>query len=584
MDLFILKEIVSELQKILTGARVGKVMQPSPHDMVLTLKAPSAVHQLLISISPQFPRICLTEIPAANEQIPGTFCQFLRKHLLGAVIHSITQVEMERVVNINFGKRDPLGRLVNSSLIVEIMGKHSNIILTEYPEMLILESFKRVDFNLSRKREILPGLTYRLPPAQEKINPGSLTSSQFFTIAEGASEITEKWLVNNLAGYNKLLAKEVIFRWINLSPTKSLLSLWEIIAGFHRIYREGSSQFIVYSEGRDRKSWHLSTYPVTHLESAEKYHFETLGEALRFYYSHVISETAIKEKVNNLKALISNHLHKEQKKYQAILEDAKRSSNAESYRIKGDLILAYLGQMEKGMTVVSLPNLFSPDADNPDMMEIALDPKLSALANAQKYYKESVKARKSKEIVRARLDSTQVILSYLEQLLFDLDEVGSLDDLEPIIMEMEQQNFLKKASQRRIAGKEKNKAAPSPANSIRHFKINEEYEIFLGKNNRGNDYLISRVASKDDLWFHAKEMPGSHAIIKYLRPKTEIGMDAIETAAKLAAYYSRGRLSGTVEVNYTKVKYVKKIKGGKPGLVIYDNYKTIRVRPEPIPG
>lgn len=577
MDIFTLKAITQEIRQIVQGAKINRVSQPSHHDLLLSIKTQSDLYNLLISISPQLPRILLTQSPPANLTIPGTFCQYLRKHLIGAVIQSIHQTDMERVVDIKLGKRDALGKIRYYSLIIEIMGKYSNIILVDGPGGLILEAMKRVDTSVSRKREVLPELPYTLPPGQDKFYPDRLTWSEFSELAnKSEEEISADWLVKNLAGYYKLLADETIYLWKQTSTPESLESLWQIIQNFVVALTKGEDwESTVYFDCGARKSLVLTPFPLEHLAGRVKRTFKSINDSALFYYAHVIEKAEFREKLARLKGVVSPILQKEERKCQAVLEDIRKAGDAEQYRIKGDLLFANLHRVEKGMMKVTLPNLFSPDLRD---IEIELDPRRSPIFNAQKYYKVFVKAKKRLHISKERLELVQVVINYLEQLLYCLDEAKNSEELEAISMELQQQGYLKEEPGE--ARRRRQKLLPdSHSAPFRRYKVNSHYDIYAGKNNRGNDYLISRVALKDDLWFHARGLPGSHVIVRTLGGKHDIDPQIIETAAQLAAYYSRGRALNKVEVDYTRVKYVKKIKAGKPGLVTYDHHETIRVNP-----
>ncbi|SCG83518.1 fibronectin-binding protein [Proteiniborus sp. DW1] len=577
-DGIVMSSLVYELANLLVNGRIEKVHQPENDEIILNIRKDSKNYKLLISASSSNPRIYVTNNTKANPNTPPMFCMLLRKHIQSGKILDIYQYSLDRVLCIDIQSLDELGVLSTKTLIIEIMGKHSNIILIDKNSNKIIDSVKRVPISVSSVRQILPGLEYNTPPSQDKMYPIHLSRENFidFIYRCEKGKPVYKALYGNIIGLSPLLAREICFR-ANLEvdlivgelDNTKIESLYISFEKFYEnIIKKVYSPTVILDEN-ESEIIGFSTIDILQYGKLPKKHYSSINELLEDFYITRDKIDRIKHKSIDLRKSVSVKLDRALNKFAKQKEELLEAEEREIFKIYGDLLTANLHKIEKKQTSVVLENFYS---ENLDKIKIALDPRLSPIQNAQRYYKKYNKLKNAYHLVSEQIIKTQEEIDYLENILISLENCTELSELEEIREELISEGYIKKSSSK-IKKKEK-EISSIPL----HFISSDGYDIFVGKNNKQNDYLTLKLSNKDDIWMHTKNIPGSHVIIK--NKNNQIPETTILEAAILAAYYSKARLSSNVPVDYTERKNVKKPNGAKPGMVIYDYYNTVYVTPE----
>ncbi|WP_100333741.1 Rqc2 family fibronectin-binding protein [Bacillus alkalisoli] len=550
--------MTKELQEKLETGRVAKVYQPYKNELLLTIRANGKNQKLLISAHPSYARLHITEEAYENPSEPPMFCMLLRKHLEGSIITSIKQIGMDRIIVLEFKTRNEIGDISYKQLFVEIMGRHSNIIFVDKERNMILESIKHVPMAVNRYRSITPGQTYTLPPEQEKLHPFEATEELVQQRLDFFGGKLDKQLVSQFAGISPLLAKEAVHRAgiaNRDSLPKSFISLMSSINN-----GEISPQIITKD---DKETFYL--IDLKHLKGETKL-FSSLSELLDRFYFGKASRDRVKQQANDLERYVQNEIQKNKKKINKLeqtLEDAKK---ADKYQRQGELLTANLHNVKRGDKQVEVVNYYD---ENGTTVTIELSPWLTPSENAQKLYQKYQKAKNSLSIVIVQIEKAKEEINYFELLSQQL-ETSSPKDIQEIREELMEEGYLK------IKQKKGNKKNKVQKPTLEQYQSTDGMEILVGKNNKQNDYLTNKVARRDELWFHTKDIPGSHVVIRDLEPSEKTIMEA----ATIAAYFSKARQSSSVPVDYTKIRNVKKPSGSKPGFVTYDNQQTIYVTPD----
>lgn len=534
-DGIMMHQVIGALNNTITGGRINKIYQISKYELLINVRSNRTNYKLLLSCHPMYARIQLTNLNYPTPDSPNPLTMLFRKHLDGGYIKAVKQIELDRICHIIFGSYNEFGDYVEYNCYIEIMGKHSNIILCNH-ENKIIDCLKRITPNINSERFIQPGAIYRLPPMNgNKVNP--------FT-----SDFIEN---NNLTkvyqGMSPILSKEIIYRHDNGDDFKNIMQ------------ELNSSETIYISKVDDREYFHL--IPLTHL-NVEPVSYP-LFEGLDQHFNLIDQKERIKQQTSNLTKYIQNEYQKNVNKLaklEATLEDSK---NSDEYRIIGDLLYSNLHLLKKGMRHIELNNYY----DNTKIM-VDLDEKLDPKANAQKYYNKYQKAKNSINVLNEQIELTKKEINYFDSLITLMNNASYYDALE-IKEELEQQGYLKKKTKTNSIRKKKHP-------SFETYYTKDGIEIWVGKNNLQNDYLTFKHAHRYDTWFHVKDMPGSHVIVK----GNDLDEYTIRLASNMAACLSKGKNSSSVPVNYTLVKTLKKPHGGKPGQVLLDNYKTIYIDPD----
>lgn len=544
--------IVSELSEALVTGRISKIHQPYENEIILVIRTKGKNHKLLLSAHPSYSRVQLTEIAYANPDTPPNFVMMLRKFLEGAILEQIHQVENDRVIHFTFTKRDELGDLQNIVLIVELMGRHSTIVLMNKENGKILDAIKHIGSSQNSYRSLLPGVEYIDPPKQEQQNPFFASKEKVFELLSKASELNGKYLQSQFQGLGKDTADELAFR-LNERPNEKML-VWQ---SFWTALETDVAPTLTITSKKE----FFTPLPFVSLEGKQE-HFKTLSELLDAFYGGKAEKDRVKQQGGELIRKIENELKRNQSKVVKLQQTLADTELAENYRRDGELLTTFMAQVPKGAEFVELPNYYEED----HLLKIKLNPALTPNQNAQKYFQRYQKLKNAVKVVHGQIDQATQEISYLESVLSQL-EIAYPMDIEMIREELLEQGYVKKRGTKKQ--KQPKKSKPE------EFYSSDGTLILVGRNNLQNDQLTLRTAKKTDIWLHAKDIPGSHVIIKETNPSEETLMEA----ANLAAYFSKYRLSAQVPVDYVQVKHVHKPNGAKPGYVIYENQKTIYVTP-----
>lgn len=577
-DGVVVKSVVFELYNLLNNGRIEKVHQPEKDELILSIRSNNANYKLLISASSSNPRVYVTEEAKSNPMTPPMFCMLLRKHIQGGKIIDIYQSSMDRVLYFDIQSLDELGILATKTLIVEIMGKHSNIILIDKYSGKIIDSIKRVPASLSSIRQVLPGLQYIEPPLQDKLLPNDITKDIFIKLIKNSERgmAVYKVLYSNIIGLSPLLTREICHR-ANLDGSFIVSQLdtnmiEDLYASFNNLYVSiynniFSPTIVKNKEGHEIIAF--STVDILQYGDLPKVHYKSINQLLENYYMTRDKLDRSKHKASDLRKSVSIKLDRALNKLAKQKEELLEAEKRETFKIFGDLLTANLHKIAKKQSEITLENYYTEELEK---VSITLDPRLSPIQNAQKYYKKYNKLKNAYDLVSQQIVNTQEEVDYLENVLMSLENCTELREIEEIREELVSEGYVKRSS---IKGKRKEKVDSSVPH---HFISSDGYDIFIGKNNKQNDYLTLKLANKDDIWMHTKNIPGSHVIIK--KKDNLVPQNTIVEAAKLAAYHSKAKLSSNVPVDYTERKNVKKPSGSKPGMVIYDFYNTVYVTPE----
>ena len=538
-DGFFLHHMVEELRAELLNGRIQKINQPFDQELVLQIRSNRQSHRLLLSAHPVFGRIQLTETTFENPAQPSTFIMVLRKYLQGAVIESIEQIENDRIVEITVSNKNEIGDDIQATLIIEIMGKHSNILLVDKSSNKVLEVIKHIGFSQNSYRTLLPGATYLAPPSTEALNPFTIKDEKLFEILQ-----TQKLTTKNIQSLFQGLGRDTAFELENLLTDDRL-------SNFRSFFKQETKPCLT------DKSFSCVPFSSKTTEC-----FDNLSQLLDVYYKDKAERDRVKQQASELIRRVENELQKNRQKLKKQEKELQATENAEEFRQKGELLTTFLHQVPNDQDQVVLDNYYTNQP-----ITIALDKALTPNQNAQKYFKRYQKLKEAVKYLTELIEETKATILYLESVETVLNQAG-LDEIAEIREELIQTGFIRRRQREKIQKRKKpEKYLASDGKTI----------ILVGRNNLQNEELTFKIARKEELWFHAKDIPGSHVVISgNLNPSDEVKTDA----AELAAYYSKGRLSNLVQVDMIEVKKLNKPTGGKPGFVTYTGQKTLRVTPD----
>ena len=538
-DGFFLHHMVEELRAELLNGRIQKINQPFDQELVLQIRSNRQSHRLLLSAHPVFGRIQLTETTFENPAQPSTFIMVLRKYLQGAVIESIEQIENDRIVEITVSNKNEIGDDIQATLIIEIMGKHSNIFLVDKSSNKVLEVIKHIGFSQNSYRTLLPGATYIAPPSTEALNPFIIKDEKLFEILQ-TQELTAK----NLQSLFQGLGGDTAIELENLLTDDRL-------SKFRDFFKQETNPCLT------DKSFSCVPFS-TKIEGR----FSSLSQLLDVFYKDKAERDRVKQQASELIRRVENELQKNRQKLKKQEKELQATENAEEFRQKGELLTTFLHQVPNDQDQVVLDNYYTNQP-----ITIALDKALTPNQNAQKYFKRYQKLKEAVKYLTDLIEETKATILYLESVETVLSQAG-LDEIAEIREELIQTGFIRRRQREKIQKRKKpEKYLASDGKTI----------ILVGRNNLQNEELTFKIARKEELWFHAKDIPGSHVVISgNLNPSDEVKTDA----AELAAYFSKGRLSNLVQVDMIEVKKLNKPTGGKPGFVTYTGQKTLRVTPD----
>ena len=537
-DGFFLHHMTEELRRELLGGRIQKINQPFEQELVLQIRSNRKSHKLLLSAHSVFGRVQLTETTFENPAVPNTFIMVMRKYLQGAVIEAIQQVDNDRILEISVSNKNEIGDSVAVTLVIEIMGKHSNIILLDKASGKIIEAIKHVGFSQNSYRTILPGSTYVAPPQTGSLNPFTVGDEKLFEILH-TEDLEPKRLQQMFQGLGRDTATELsgrlttdklkTFRAFFASPTQPSLT-------------EKSFSALLFSDSKTQMS--------------------TLSELLDTFYKDKAERDRVNQQASELIRRVENELEKNRKKLGKQEEELLATENAEEFRQKGELLTTFLHQVPNDQDQVELDNYYTGEK-----IMISLDKALTPNQNAQRYFKRYQKLKEAVKHLTSLIEETRTTILYLESVETALAQ-ASLTEIAEIREELIQTGFIRRRQREKIQKRQKPE---------KYLATDGQTIILVGRNNLQNDELTFKMAKRDELWFHAKDIPGSHVVITgNLQPSDEVKTDA----AELAAYFSKARLSNLVQVDMIETRKLNKPTGGKPGFVTYTGQKTLRVTPD----
>ncbi len=575
-DAGMLAAAASEIKKSALGGRVEKIFQPERDEIIIQLRTTLGGRRILINAGSNNPRFCYSALQKENPTVAPNFCMLLRKHLNGAKLSDIQQQGFERSVWISFECRDEMGFECTKYLIAEVMGKYSNLIFAD-GGLKVINALRPVDFTTSSRRQVLPGMKYELPPAQDKADPVEVKKDEFFAAyaAAPAEMKVEKIITNTYMGISAAVAREMAFLATRHTDTPvkycSADDIWRTFNDVMGAVREDKyDPTLVIIDGR------MTEYAFVDLTQygagAERRHFESAGELLDVYYGERDRDTRIKQRAADIIRLISAGETRITRKLEHQREELAECVHGDEYKRDGDLITANMFAVEKGVDRVMLTD-YSEIREDGSFAErvVKLDPQLTPAENAQRLYKKYNKAKHAKVELTKQIEVGEAELSYLSSVLDSLDHAETADDLNEIRDEMYKSGY---------ASKMKGYAAPKKIKpSVMTFTTDGGYTVMCGRNNIQNELITHQLAEKNDYWFHVKGRPGSHAVL--VTNGREPGDIDFTQAARIAALYSSAKDGQNVPVDYTRVKSLKKTPGGKPGLVIYHTNWTAYVTPDP---
>lgn len=567
LDGIFLHSVIHELKHTILNSKVIKINQPEKDEIILSLKNNSNLYKLVISASSNYPRIHLTKTTKPNPNKAPLFCMILRKYLASSTIFNIRQLDTDRIIIIDFKCTDSLGFNSVYSLIVEIMGRHSNITLIRNRDKIIMDCIKHISSDVNTYRILSPGVKYTFPPKSNKINPLNYTYKEYKQY-DNLNNIpfSSKYFSTIFMGVSKQLSEEMYYMYENFSKNNIDYDLYNFSLNFfNKIKNNADLKYCCYFDNKNNV-FAFHCIPLTYLK--QKYVeriFNSPSELLDYFYNKKDKLDRIKSRSISLQKLINTNLERCSKKIKILDKALKECETKDTYRLYGELLTANIYKIKKGMSNITINNYYT----NKDIT-IPLDANKTPSQNIQKYFKKYNKLKTTEKMAKVQKKLSIEEKNYLESVLTNLENCEDYESIQEIKNELVNTGYIK--YRKSNSCKKNNKKI-----NLMHFKSSDGYDIYVGKNNMQNDYLTLKFANKNDIWLHTKKIHGSHVII---RNNGNISEKCLEEAAIIAAYYSKARNSSKVPVDYTEVKNVKKPSGAKPGMVIYYTNKTIYVNPK----
>lgn len=560
LDGMMLSLIKSELEIELLDAHINQIHQPSKDELTINFRTKNGSKKFFLSCRADCARVHFTDYAPENPATPPMLCMLLRKRLCGAKLKSIRQIEFERILFFDFEATNEIGDRENLTLCIEIMGRYSNIILID-SSGLVVDALRRVDVTMTRERVVLPKIEYNLPKKQDKMNILTDSAEDIANAVEMVDKPLDKAILAVVQGISPVVCRELQHR---VYMGASLESEIERVASILRD-NKGTPTMILKEKSTpaDTAFMNITQYG----DACDIKHFDSFSSLLdNFYYQRDMA-VRMKSRSQDLHKLVSNAIERLSKKINIQTAELKKCADREALRIKGDLLQANLYKINKGAMFVEVENFYE---ENSPIMRITLDPSITPAQNAQKFYKAYAKAKTAQQMLSIQIEKAQQELQYMQSVEDFLLRAQSDSELSQIRLELTEQGYIK---ERRNSKQKAPKALPPL-----EFKTSDGFTVLVGRNNKQNDMLTLKTASKTDMWLHTKNIHGSHTII--LREGKEISETAIVEAAQICAYHSKAKDSSQVPVDYTLVKNVSKPSGAKPGKVIYVNYSTVYVTPK----
>ncbi|HDX9587709.1 TPA: NFACT family protein [Bacillus pseudomycoides] len=552
------RAITHEIANSLQTGRISKIYQPSKYEILLHIRANGKNQKLLLSAHPTYARMHLTTQNYDSPALPPMFCMLLRKHLEGGFIEKIEQIDLERMIQITVRSRNEIGDESLKTLIIEIMGRHSNIILVDSKTNVILDSLKHVSLAVNRHRTVYAGAEYVAPPTQQKINPLQIeTQEEFIRPLDFLSGNMDKQLVGTFTGISPLFAKEVVAK-------AGMVNEHTLSEAFFTLQKPLLQHQYMPSMITANGKEFFYLFPLSHLKGEEK-KFSSVSELLDRFFFGKAERDRVKQQAHDLERFMQNEKAKNEKKLIKLQKTLEDAGKADKYQLFGELLTANMYAMKKGDKEIEVINYYD---ENSGTVKITLDPLRTPSENAQRYFQKYQKAKNSIAIVEEQIEKTNEEIFYFDSLLQQM-EAASSKDIEEIREELAEEGYIRNRKAKNVKKK--------PTKPILDKYIaSDGTEILVGKNNKQNDYLTNKLARRDEIWLHTKDIPGSHVVIRSLEPSDETLLEA----ARLAAYFSKAKESSSVPVDYTKIRHVKKPSGAKLGFVTYDNQQTVYVTPD----
>ncbi|MEB3054570.1 MULTISPECIES: Rqc2 family fibronectin-binding protein [Bacillus] len=552
------KAITHEIANSLQTGRISKIYQPSKYEVLLHIRANGKNQKLLISAHPTYARMHLTNQSYDSPALPPMFCMLLRKHLEGGFIEKIEQIDLERIIQITVRSRNEIGDESLKTLVIEIMGRHSNIILVDAKTNIILDSLKHVSLAVNRHRTVYAGAEYVAPPAQHKINPLQIeTQDEFIRPLDFLAGNMDKQLVGAFMGISPLFAKEVVKKAVMVNEHALSEAFFTLQKPMQAHQYEPT---MITANGKE----FFYLFPLTHLKGDNKT-FLSVSELLDRFFFGKAERDRVKQQAHDLERFMHNEKAKNEKKLIKLQKTLQDAGKADKYQLFGELLTANMYALKKGDKEIEVVNYYD---ENGGTVKITLDPLKTPSENAQRYFQKYQKAKNSVAIVKEQIEKTNEEILYFDSLLQQM-EAASSKDIEEIREELAEEGYMRNR-------KSKNTKKKTSKPILDKYISTDGTEILVGKNNKQNDYLTTKFARRDEIWLHTKDIPGSHVVIRSLEPTEETLLEA----AKLAAYYSKAKDSSSVPVDFTKIRHVKKPSGAKLGFVTYDNQQTLYVTPD----
>ena len=563
--------LTKEFNEKLAGGRINKIAQPEKDELLLTIKTKEGQARLLLSVNPSLPLAYITDTNKPSPLTAPNFCMLLRKHLNNGRIICVTQPGLERIINIEIEHLDEMGDLCKKHLIIELMGKHSNIIFTD-DNNKIIDSIKRINASVSSVREVLPGRDYFIPQTQEKYNPMTIEKDTFLSAVFTKPLPLSKALYTSLTGFSPVMANELCYR-ASLDAGQSANSLSEMEQlhlhhNFERMMEEieeaSFTPTIVYDK---KKPVEFSSLPLSSYQDLDVQTYDSISTVLETYYEEKDLYSRIQQKSVDLRKVITNALERSRKKYDLQMKQLKDTEKREKYKVYGELINTYGYSVEEGSSSMKCINYYTNEE-----ITIPLDKTISPIENGKKYFDRYAKLKRTYEALTVQTQETAEEIQHLESISSALDIATSTGDLSQIKEELVEYGYMKRKG---TTGKKKRERVVSKP---LHYISSDGYHIYIGKNNFQNDEPTFKFAVGNDWWFHAKGMAGSHVIVK--TNGDELPDRTFEEAGRLAAFYSKACNQDKVEIDYTEKKNVKKPNGSKPGFVVYYTNYSFAISPD----
>ncbi|GJI59492.1 Rqc2 family fibronectin-binding protein [Bacillus altitudinis] len=550
--------MTNELQETLTGGRISKIHQPYKHELIFHIRSKGKNHKLLLSAHPSYARVQLTEHHDDNPSEPPMFCMLLRKHLEGGFIERFEQIGLDRVIVLHVRSRNEIGDEQTRKLYIEIMGRHSNLILVEDETEQIIDGLKHLSPSVNSYRTVLPGHQYLLPPAQQKLNPFDVTKEDILKHLRFQEGKIANQIVDTFSGVSPLFAKEAVHR-AGLANQETIPST--LLEMFQLIQAHSFTPQLTRKDGKE----YFYLLELQHVDGDMKT-FDSLSELLDRFYFGKAERDRVKQQAADLERFVVNEKKKNENKLKKLTRTLEESQNAHKYQLYGELLTANIYAIKKGDKEATVINYYDEEGGE---ITIPLKTNKTPSENAQAYFTKYQKAKNAVEAVNEQIERTHEEIVYFDELIQQLSS-ASPKDLEEIREELVEGKYLR-PKQKRNAKKKKTSAIQLEA-----YESSQGVPILVGKNNKQNEYLTTKAAARDDIWLHTKDIPGSHVVIRHKAPDEQTLLEA----AQIAAYFSKAKESSSVPVDYTKIRHVKKPNGAKPGFVTYDQQQTLFVTPD----